>query len=228
MGIIKQAEEILSLRNAQKLGVDCFDYICGKIKAGMTEKEIASLIDAFFLSHGAEKLSFDTIVGSGVNSALIHSTPTERVIGEQDIILIDMGCILNGYCSDMSRTIFIGKPTEKQYQMYQMVYQAYSNAVLKIRPGLTAKEADALGRDGIKAEGLDYAHALGHGVGTEVHEDPLLSPKKEDLLQENMVFSIEPGIYLENEFGIRIEDVGVLTENGMDMFSVAPKEIIIL
>ena len=228
MAVIKQDFEIDLLRKAQKLGVDCFHYICDKIQVGMTEIRIAQLVDEYFLSHGASGLSFETIVGSGIHSAQIHSTPTDRKIEEQDIILFDMGCILNGYCSDMSRTIFIGKPTPKQEELYHLVYQTYLNAVSHISMGMNAKEADSLGRKMLQENGYDYAHALGHGVGTEVHEEPLLSPKREDILQEKMVFSIEPGIYLEDEFGIRIEDVGVLTSDGMDMFSIAPEEMIIL
>lgn len=228
MSIIKTEEEIKILRKAAKIGSDCFEYICTVIKPGMTEKEISKYIYEFFVKNGATKLSFDTIVGSGVNSAQIHSAPSDRVVLEKDIILLDMGCVYNGYCSDMSRTIFIGKPTSKQKEIYNLVYETYQNAINNIKIGMTAKEADSLGRQLIIDKGYDYAHALGHGVGTEVHEDPLLSPKRENLLEENMAFSIEPGIYIENEFGVRIEDVGVLTKQGLDMFSNVSKEIIIL
>ena len=194
----------------------------------MTEKEIANYIYEFFVKNGASGLSFDTIVGSGKNSAQIHSTPTDRKILENDIILFDMGCIYNGYCGDMSRTIFIGKPTKKQEELYDLVYSTYLNAIKNIKIGDIAKNADYYGRKMILDAGYDYAHALGHGVGTKVHEDPLISPKREEKLEKNMVFSIEPGIYLENDFGIRIEDVGILTENGLEMFSSPSKELIIL
>ncbi len=228
MGIIKTKEEIEHLKKAATLGEDCFDYICSKVKVGMTEREISQMVSDFFMSHGASRLSFDTIVGSGVNSCQIHSTPTDKVICEQDIILFDMGCIVDEYCSDMSRTIFVGKPTEKQKEIYELVYQTYLNAINKIKAGMKANEADSLGRKQIIDRGYDYAHALGHGVGMKVHEEPLLSPKREDVLQEGMVFSIEPGIYLENEFGVRIEDVGVLTSSGLQMFSAPSKEMVIL
>ena len=228
MSIIKTEDEINNLRKAAKIGSDCFDYICTVIKPGMTEIEISKYIYEFFVKNGATGLSFDTIVGSGVNSAMIHSTPSDRIIEENDIILLDIGCVYNGYCSDMSRTIFIGKPTEKQEKIYNIVYNTYLNAINNIKIGMTEKEADFLGRELIIKNGYDYAHALGHGVGTNVHEEPLLSPKREDILKENMVFSIEPGIYLENEFGVRIEDVGILTNQGLDMFSSAPAKIVIL
>lgn len=228
MSIIKTEDEINNLKKAAKLGSDCFEYICSIIKPGLTEIEISKYIYEFFVKNGANKLSFDTIVGSGKNSALIHSTPTNKIILENDIILLDMGCVYNGYCSDMSRTIFVGKPSKKQEEIYNLVYNTYLNAINNIKIGMTAKEADSYGRDIIKNHGYDYAHALGHGVGTEVHEEPLISPKREDVLKENMAFSIEPGIYLENEFGVRIEDVGVLKASGLDMFSRAPDKIIIL
>ena len=158
----------------------------------MSEKEIAKYIYEFFVKNGATGVSFDTIVGSGINSAQIHSVPTDRKILENDIILFDMGCLYNGYCSDMSRTIFIGKPTPKQEEIYNLVYDTYLNAINKIRIGDTAKIADSYGRKMILDKGYDYAHALGHGVGTKVHEEPLISPKREEKLEENMVFSVEP------------------------------------
>lgn len=228
MAIIKTKEEIDKLRKAALLGDSCFEYICDVIKAGMSEIEVAKKIDEFFMKNGASGVSFDTIVGAGVNSAQIHSTPTNYIIKEQDIILFDFGCILDGFCSDMSRTIFVGGITEKQRQIYNLVLDAHSNATKKIRINDIAKNADSYGRKNIQEAGFDYAHALGHGVGVEVHEAPLISYRSEDVLEENMVFTIEPGIYLENEFGVRIEDTGVLTPNGVELFSKSNRDIIIL
>lgn len=228
MAIIKTKEEIEKLRKAALLGDRCFDYICTIVKPGMTEIDIAKKIDEFFMKNGATGVSFDTIVGVGVNSAQIHSIPTESVVKDQDIILFDFGCILDGYCSDMSRTIFVGGITERQKEIYDLVLAAHANATEKIRINDIAKVADAYGRKNIQDVGFDYAHALGHGVGTEVHESPLISYRSEDVLKENMVFTIEPGIYLENEFGVRIEDTGVLTPNGVELFSKSNRDIIIL
>lgn len=228
MAIIKTKEEINKLRKAAQLGSSCFEYICGLIKPGMTEIYVAEKVEEFFIKYGASALSFETIVGSGVNSCQIHSTPSNRIIESNDIVLLDMGCILDGYCSDMSRTIFIGEPTSKQREIYNLVYKTYCNAVQNIHVDILACEADAYGRDMIKERGLDYAHSLGHGVGTEVHESPLISPKGQEILKKDMVFSIEPGIYLENEFGVRIEDVGVLTDDGMNMFSCPYETMIII
>lgn len=228
MGIIKTKEEIEKLRKAAILGDKCFEYICSIVKPGMTEIEIAKKIDDFFMNNGASGTSFDTIVGAGKNSAQIHSIPTDYIIKEQDIILFDFGCVLDGYCSDMSRTIFVGGITDKQKEIYNLVKEAHQNAVDKVRMGDLAKNVDEYGRLNIKNAGYDYAHALGHGVGIEVHEAPLVSYRSEDILKEDMVFTIEPGIYLENEFGVRIEDTGVLTPNGMELFSNSNRDIIIL
>lgn len=228
MAIIKTNEEIEKLRNAALLGDKCFEYICKYIKVGMTEVEIARAIDDFFMKNGASGNSFDTIVGAGVNSALIHSAPSENIIKKNDIILLDFGCVLDGYCSDMSRTIFTGNPTEKQIKIYNLVKEAHQNATNAITIGITTDVADSCGRKNIQDAGYDYAHALGHGVGMQVHEEPVLSPKRNSELLENMVFTIEPGIYLKNEFGVRIEDTGVLTPYGVKLFSKSNREIVII
>lgn len=228
MAIIKTEEEIEKLRRAALLADKCFEHICNFIKPGMTEKMIAEEMNDFFMKNGASGLSFDTIVGAGKNSAFIHSTPTDNIIQDQDIILLDFGCVLDGYCSDTSRTIFVGGITDKQKEIYDLVNFAHDNAVKNIRIKDSLQIADAYGRKNIQDAGYDYAHALGHGVGVEVHEDPVLSPKREGILEENMVFTIEPGIYLENEFGIRIEDTGVLTKEGIKLFSNASRKIIVL
>lgn len=228
MGIIKTKEEIEKLRKAAILGDNCFDYICSVVKPGMTEIEIAKKIDDFFMKNGASATSFATIVGAGINSAQIHAVPGDYVIQDQDIILFDFGCVLDGYCSDMSRTIFVGNATEKQRKIYSLVKKAHNNAVNMAKINDTAKIVDGYGRLNIQEAGFDYAHALGHGVGTEVHEAPIISYKNEEVLKENMVFTIEPGIYIEGEFGVRIEDTGVLTQNGMELFSKSDRDIIIL
>ena len=226
--MIKTKEEIENLRHASEVTDKGFVYICQNIKPGMTEKEIAQKLDDYMFSLGATGLAFDTIVGSGENSAQIHSTPSDRVIQENDIILLDFGYVIDGYCSDMSRTVFVGSATEKQKEYYELVLKTQLNAINNIKVGMTAKEADLLGRQFILDKGLDYAHALGHGIGTEVHEELVLSPKRDTILEKDMVFTIEPGIYLENEFGIRIEDVVFLTEEGVVPLANAPKDIIII
>ncbi len=220
--------EIEKLRKASALGDKCFEFICKEIKIGMTEIEIAKLMDEFMLSNGASGMSFDTIVGSGINSAQIHSTPTDRKIEYGDIILLDFGCVLDGYCSDTSRTIFVGEIKEEYKKIYDIVLTAQLKALNEIKAGMTCKEIDAISRDYIKSFGYDFKHALGHCVGKEVHEEPIISPKREETIENNMVFTIEPGIYLENQFGVRIEDT-VLLENGkVEPLSKAGKEIVII
>lgn len=227
--MIKTEEEIKSLKKASKLADECFSYICNKIKIGMTEKEVANLMDSYMLENGATELSFETIVGSGENSAFIHSTPTERKIQYGDIILLDFGCIVEGYCSDISRTIFIGEVKEEYKKIYQIVLASQLEGISKITAGMTAKEADLICREIINENGYDFSHAVGHGVGKEVHEEPVLSPKKENIkLENNMVFTIEPGIYLEDNFGVRIEDTVLLKDGIVEPLNHATKDIVII
>lgn len=225
----KTEEEIKKLEIASKIADDCFEYICEKIKIGMSEKEVATLMDEYMLANGAESLSFDTIVGSGVNSAQIHSTPTDKKIENGDIVLLDFGCKYQGYCSDISRTIFIGDITDEQKEIYNIVLNSQVIAVERITSGILCSEADKISRDIIKNKGYDFAHALGHGVGKEVHESPVISYKnEEDILENNMVFTIEPGIYIENKFGIRIEDTVVLENGKVRVLNKVTKDIIII
>lgn len=221
-------DEIEKLRKAAELGDECFKYICDEIKIGMTEKEIAEKMNQFMFKNGAESLAFETIVGSGVNSAQIHSTPTERKIELGDIILLDYGCVLNGYCSDTSRTIFVGEVRDEYKEIYDIVLTSQLKAIDEIVTGMTCKEADATARDYIVQKGYDFNHALGHGVGREVHEQPVISPKHDEKLENSMVFSIEPGIYLDNRFGVRIEDTVVLKNGKVETLSKASKNITII
>lgn len=221
-------EEIEKLRKASELGDRCFEYICNKIKIGMTEKEIAKYMDEYMISHGASGLSFDTIVGSGTNSSQIHSVPTDRSIEYGDIILLDFGCVLDGYCSDTSRTVFVGEIKEEYKKIYNIVLEAQLKAIREIKNGMTCKEIDAISRDYIKSFGYDFNHALGHCVGKKVHEEPVISPKREDKIENEMVFTIEPGIYIENNFGVRIEDTVLIRNGTVETLSKASKEIIIL
>lgn len=227
--MIKTNEEIEKLKKSSKLADECFEYICNTIKIGMTEKEIAEAMDKYMLTNGATKVSFDTIVGSGTNSSQIHSTPTDRKIEYGDIILLDFGCVVDGYCSDISRTIFVGEIKDEYKEIYNIVYKAQQKGISDITNGMNAKEADFVCRNVIQAKGYDFAHAVGHGIGKEVHEDPVISPKNEKVvLENNMAFTIEPGIYLENKFGVRIEDTVILKDGKVIPLNTATKEIKIL
>ena len=225
----KTEEEIKKLEMASKIADDCFEYVCNNIKVGMTEIEVAQMMDTFMFENGAESLSFETIVGSGINSAQIHSTPTDKKIESGDIVLLDFGCKYQGYCSDISRTIFMERITEEYKKIYDIVLEAQLVATEKIVAGMLSCEADALSRDVIKNKGYDFAHALGHGVGKEVHESPVISPKNDrDIIENNMVFTIEPGIYLENKFGVRIEDTVFLENGKVRSLNKVTKDIIII
>lgn len=226
--MIKTDDEIDKLKKASKLADECFEYICSKIKIGMTELEIAKEMDEYMLSNGATSLSFDTIVGSGKNSSFIHSTPTNKKIEYGDIILLDFGCVVDGYCSDISRTIFVGEVKEEYKEIYNIVLEAQLAGVNNITAGITASKADSISRDVIKKRGYDFDHALGHGVGKEVHKDPVISPKREDILENKMVFTIEPGIYLEDKFGVRIEDTVMLLDDKVVTLNKASKDIIVI
>lgn len=227
--MIKSKEEIDKLKKASALADECFKYICNTIKIGMTEIEVAKLMDNYMLSNGASALSFDTIVGSGENSSQIHSTPTEREIKYGDIILLDFGCVVDGYCSDISRTIFVGEIKEEYKKIYDIVLKSQLTGVEKITSNITASEADLICRKVIQASGYDFNHAVGHGIGREVHEEPVISPKKDDvIMQNNMAFTIEPGIYLEGKFGVRIEDTVILNNDRVEILNKVGKEITVV
>lgn len=228
MGQIKTNDEIKKLRKAARLGDSCFEYICSQIKIDMTEKEIAAEIDNFIINNGALKASFETIVGSAENSAFIHSTPTDRKIEFGDIILLDFGCILDNYCSDMSRTIFVGEAKEEYKRIYEIVLKAQLETIKNIRTLMKCSDIDKIARTIINSYGYDFNHSVGHGIGTEVHEEPIISSKSNETVKNNMVFSIEPGIYLEGKFGVRIEDVIVINNGIPEILSLSPKDIIII
>lgn len=227
--MIKTEDEIVKLKKASELADACFEYICNTIKIGMTEKEIAKLMDDYMLSNGATALSFDTIVGSGENSSQIHSTPTDRKIEFGDIVLLDFGCVIEGYCSDISRTIFVGEVKEEYKEIYNIVLESQLRGVTEITAGITAQKADLICRNVILEKGYNFNHAVGHGVGKEVHEKPVISPKNEnDVLENSMVFTIEPGIYLEGKFGVRIEDTVLLKDGKVEPLNKVSKEITII
>jgi len=202
---IKDEEEIKNIEEAFRITKNCFEYILQFLKPGNTEKQVARLIDEYYYEH-SEGPSFDTIVASGENSSKPHAIPTDRQFSNQDIITIDMGCKYNGYCSDMTRTFFIGEPTEKQKKVYDLVSKNHEQAIDAIKEGSNIKQLVKMVENDFKLNGYDLIHSLGHGVGLEVHEKPYLSSKVDLPLRENMTVTVEPGIYIPGEFGVRIED----------------------
>lgn len=228
--IIKDEEEIRLLEQAEHIGDLAFEGILGFIQEGMSEKRIAAEIEYLMKLNGAEDFSFATICVSGINSSKPHGIPSDKKVEKGDFITMDFGCIYKGYCSDMTRTVAVGYATDEMRRVYDTVLRAQLNACENIKAGIHVKEGDALARDIIVGTGYgDYfGHGLGHGVGLEIHEDPYLSFRGSHILEENMSITIEPGIYLPNKFGVRIEDLAIVTKDGISNKTKSPKELIII
>ena len=224
---IKDSKEIESIKKACEVTDKCFEMLLSYIKPGMTEKQIARKIDRFY-SENAEGNSFDTIVASGENSSKPHAIPTDREIMSQDIITIDMGCKVDGYCSDMTRTIFVGEPTEEQRKIYNLVLKNQKSVLNQMRDGANIRTLVQSVESDFKLNGFDLIHALGHGVGLEIHEKPLFKRKTDCILKENMVITDEPGIYIPENFGVRIEDTVLVTKQGATVLTESKKECIII
>ncbi len=225
--MIKDNEEIEYIKKACKITDDCFNMIIQYIKPGMTEIQVARKIQDFYRDF-AEGESFETIVASGENTSKPHAIPTNRKIEKQDIVLIDMGCKVKGYCSDMTRTIFIGEPTEEQLKIYNLVLKNQKQVLDDIQEGKNIKNLSRRLENNFAEYGYDMIHSLGHGVGLEIHEKPFVNSKNDNSLKENMVITDEPGIYLPGNFGIRIEDTVLVKKQGHQALTESTKECIII
>ena len=226
----KSEEEKECILTAQKIAENAFEHILTFIKPGVTEKQIALELDFYMLSHGAEAVSFETIAVTGAKSSMPHGVPDETVVKNGDFITMDFGAVYKGYHSDMTRTVAVGEVTEEQKTVYETVLKAQKNALSVLKKGLPCSEADKAARDIIDKAGYgDYfGHSTGHGVGVEIHENPTLAPKSTDILEIGDVVTVEPGIYLPGKFGVRIEDMALITEKGYENLTSTPKELIIL
>ena len=222
---VKDAEEVRLLSRAIQIGDEALAEVEKALKPGMTEEEVAWRIEQAVRVRGAEAISFDTIVGSGPNAARPHHRAGSDVLREGQTIVIDMGAKYQGYCSDLTRTVVLGKPDSQAKRVYDIVLAAQLAAIEMVRPGMTGAECDAISRKVIQEAGYAdaFGHSLGHGVGLEVHESPGVGPNSQGKLQENMVFTIEPGIYISGWGGVRIEDVVVLENGRARVMSKAPK-----
>lgn len=233
---VKDADEIRMIERAEQIGDKAFAQMMEKLaamrKSGsfLTEKQVAAWLEFFMRELGAENMSFDTIAASGIHSSMPHAIPTDRVLAEGDFLTMDFGCRVNGYCSDMTRTVAIGCVSEKQKEVYDIVLQAQRAAFDVIRPGVKGCEVDAAAREVIEKAGYGdhFGHGLGHSVGLMIHETPCFSPRDEAVFEPGMVVTVEPGIYLEGMFGVRIEDVVVITEDGYRNLTQSPKELQII
>lgn len=227
--IIKDSEEISAIKEAQMITDKTFSHIINHIRPGVTELELASEIDCFMKKIGAEKTSFETIVVSGKRSSLPHGLPSSKKLQIGDTITMDFGAKYAGYCADMTRTVFLGKPSKMQEKIFNIVLKAQEKALEYIKSGILGRDVDKKARNIIEDNGFgeNFGHSLGHGVGIEIHEEPKLSKKSAMKLIPGMVVTIEPGIYIENSFGVRIEDLVVVTEKGCKNLTSSPKHIIV-
>ncbi|MEJ8553636.1 M24 family metallopeptidase [Tepidibacter sp. Z1-5] len=225
---IKDDKEIDIIRKAASIADEAFSYILTFIKPGVSEMDVALELEYFMKKKGATGLSFDSIVASGKRSSLPHGVASDKIIEEGDFLTLDFGCVYNGYCSDMTRTIVVGKASERQKEVYNTVLNAQMRALENIKPGMTGFELDKIARDVITDEGYGeyFGHGLGHGVGLEVHEMPNVNPNAQNTLLPGMIITDEPGIYIPDFGGVRIEDLIVITINGYEVLSSSTKELI--
>jgi Xaa-Pro aminopeptidase len=224
---VKSRKEISFIKQAQKIADSAFNRLVEKIQYGMSEKQICALLNYYIMDFGGDGNSFDTIVASGVNSSVPHATPTDKKIEPGEFLLIDFGAKFNGYCSDTTRTIALGKPTDEMLRIYGAVMSANVDAQKAVRPEVTGKLIDNVARHTLEVWGYEkyFSHGLGHGVGLEIHEAPTLSSKSSNTLLENSVVTIEPGVYLNGRFGVRIEDMVVVGKDGCESLTQLPKSL---
>ena len=227
---VKEEWELERMRKAQAITDKAFSEVLGRIQVGMTELELQAELIYCLYKNGAEGLSFDPIVVSGPNTSLPHGVAGDRVIREGDFITMDFGVLVGGYCSDMTRTVAVGWVTDEMEKVYKTVLEAQQAGIAATRAGIKGKEVDAAARQVIIDAGYgDYfGHGYGHSLGLEVHENPNCNPREETVMEENMVCSAEPGIYLPGKFGVRIEDVVIFKADGCEDITASPKNLIIV
>ena len=228
MRTIKYDNEIAKIRRACEITDNCFTHLLEYIKVGMTERQIAFEIEKYFIENGATGLAFDTIVASGENSSKPHAVPTNRKIQSGDNITIDFGAKYKGYCSDMTRTIFVGSVSDEVRNLYNFILEGQLRATNKIKDGVDGKSVARGVQIEYNARNFELIHALGHGVGLEVHELPYLSYRSSYILKENMVVTNEPGIYIPEKIGIRIEDTILVNKLESEVLTKSSKELIVI
>lgn len=228
--VVKDEGEQAAIKAAVSLTDQAFSYILPFVTAGAREADLALELEFYLRKHGASGPSFTFIVASGQRSALPHGVAGDKLLARGDTVVFDFGCVLDSYCSDMTRTVFVGEASERQKGVYQTVLEAQQSALERLRPGMTGQEADALARDVLAKHNVaeHFGHGLGHGLGRVIHEAPRLSPVSEDVLKPGMVVTVEPGVYINGEFGVRIEDVVIITRDGCQNLTQSSKEIFCL
>ena len=228
--LIKSPDEVANMQKAQQIADAAFGRILDDIRPGATEKEIAAKLLYHCAMLGSEGPSFDPIVGSGENGAMCHAIPSERKLREGDLIVLDFGCKYNGYCSDMTRTVGIGKIDPELKKIYDITLETQRMCLDAVHSGIRGYDLDMIAAGNIEKHGYGkcFGHGLGHGFGLEIHEQPRASAVSKDTLLSGMTITVEPGIYLEGKGGVRIEDCGVVTEDGYLDLVTSTKELIIL
>ena len=227
---IKSAEEIELLKTAAQIADAAFLHVLEVVRAGVSELDVAFALENYMKKQGTDTTGFSPIVASGYRGALAHGRASDKIMEKGDLVTIDFGCNYKGYWSDISRTVAIGDPSEQLREIHAVVLESFNRCVSGLRPGLTDQEVDSLMRDVIKAHGYNELSGTGtgHGIGLEVHEDPFFSVRQVMSLAPGMVITVEPGIYLPNVGGARVEDVILITEQGSEVFTPSTKEMLIL
>lgn len=224
---LKSESEFNKMLTASKIASNAFDKVYMEIEEGVTERSVAALLDFYMRLEGADGVAFDTIVAFGANASMPHHVPDDTELKSCDCIIIDMGAKFKGYCSDMTRTFFFGEADEKSKEIYNVVLCAQEKALGAIKPGITCNELDAVARDYIKECGYGdfFGHGLGHGVGLEIHEYPRVNQTCDAVLEQGMVITIEPGIYIPGKLGVRIEDMVLVTKDGHYNMTTTDKKL---
>ena len=226
----KSAEEQECLRAAQKISEKALEEVLGLIRPGITEREIAAELNYRMMKYGAEGNSFDTISITGAKTSMPHGVPGDEKVKDGDFVTMDFGCLYQGYCSDMTRTVAVGHVTDEMRKVYGIVLEAQLAGIAHARAGIPGCEIDKAARDVIVKAGYGpyFGHSFGHSLGLDIHEPPFAAPTGKAIMPVGCAVSAEPGIYLPGKFGVRIEDVLILHEDGCEDIASAPKELIIL
>lgn len=228
MRVVKSAKEIERIAASQALAEAAFEYILGRLSPGRSEREIAAELEFFMKKNGASAPSFETICVSGTRSSLPHGRASEALLEENSFITMDFGCVLDGYSSDMTRTVCLGKADEEMKSVYETVLSAQTAGIFAVKAGVKGSEVDRAAREVIEKAGFGeyFGHSTGHGIGLEVHEAPSFSPRSESEIPAGAVLSVEPGIYLPGKFGVRIEDLVVVEDGSCRNLNRSPKNLI--
>lgn len=224
---VKDEAEVAAIRRAAKVADEAFVALRSQIEPGMTEREAAEQLRRLMVPGGAEKPSFEIIFAAGPNGAKPHARPGERAVAEGDLIVIDWGAVVEGYCSDCTRTVIVGEPDDRRREVWQAVRRAQLAAMEGLEPGMEGREVDAIARASLEDSGYAryFGHGLGHGVGLQVHELPSLGQKSEDTIEPGAIVTVEPGVYIEGWGGVRLEELVLVTEDGADPITAAPYDL---